>query len=206
MPGMDRILRSRWGWIVWWIALTPLALVIGAAVSGTSGPDPAKALVDGTGIWALRFLLASLAMTPLRLLTGLSGGVRYRRLLGLMAALYASVHLLAYVVFLLEGELGRLATELVKRPYIVVGFVAWMALMPLVVTSSRYWQRRLGAGWARLHKAVYGIVALALLHFMWLEKTGLMAMWPYALIGGGMLLVRVPVVKAWLNRSNRQRP
>jgi len=130
MAGMDRILRSRWGWTVWWIALTPLVLVIWNAVSGASGPDPAKALVDGTGIWAVRFLLASLAMTPLRLLTGLSGWVRYRRPLGLMAALYASVHLLAYVVFLLEGELGRLATELVKRPYIVVGFAAWLALMP----------------------------------------------------------------------------
>lgn len=205
MSGMDRILSSRWGWVVWWVALTPLVLVIWNAVSGASGPDPAKALVDGTGIWALRFLLASLAMTPLRLLTGLSGWVRYRRLLGLMAALYASVHLLAYVVFLLEGELGRLATELVKRPYIVVGFAAWLALMPLAFTSTRYWQRRLGGRWGQIHKAVYGIVVLALLHFMWLEKTGLMAMWPYALIGCGVLLIRVPVVKARLNRSNRQR-
>ncbi|MDO8331159.1 MAG: protein-methionine-sulfoxide reductase heme-binding subunit MsrQ [Fluviicoccus sp.] len=181
---------------VFLILLLPLILMMANAMLNRLGPDPAKAVVDNTGLWAFRILLLCLAMTPLRIITGHSIWISYRRMLGLYALFYACLHLSAYAILLLGGDLAQLSKELVKRPYIVVGFSAWLLMIPLGVTSTKRWQKRLGKKWLHLHKAVYVTAVLGMLHFIWLKKLGIWAVWPYALILGALLILRLPVVKS----------
>jgi len=135
------------------------------------GADPVAYIEHDTGLWALRLLMATLAITPLRQLSGLNVLVRFRRMLGLYAFFYATVHLGAYLWLDLRGYWAQIFEEIVKRPYITVGFAAWVLLLALAVTSTTGWIRRLGRNWARLHKAVYAIGVLAVLHFWWLVKS-----------------------------------
>jgi len=158
-------------------ALTPLAILSWQFVdvwrtgSDALGADPVAEIEHRLGIWALRLLLATLAITPLRQLTGQPVLVRFRRMLGLYAFAYASLHLAAYLALDLRGYWSLVFEEIAKRPYITVGFAAWLLLVPLAVTSTSGWIRRLGRNWARLHKAVYAVAALAVLHFWWVVKT-----------------------------------
>lgn len=163
------------GWskpLVVLLALLPLGLLVLAALHNTLGPDPVSRLEKHTGIWALRLLLLTLAITPLRRLTGWNGLIRYRRMLGLFAFFYASVHLTVYLVIDLGGFWSQIFTEIVKKPYITVGFAAWLLLIPLAATSTRAMMRRLGRRWGQLHKLVYPIGALAVLHYLWQVKFG----------------------------------
>ena len=177
------------------ILLLPFIMMVANAILNRLGPDPAKAVVDNTGLWTFRILLLCLAMTPLRIITGHGFWISYRRMLGLYALFYACLHLSAYAVLLLGGDLARLSQELVKRPYIIVGFIAWLLMLPLGLTSTKHWQKRLGKKWLHLHKAVYVIAVLGMLHFIWLKKLGIWAVWPYALILGGLLILRIPIIK-----------
>lgn len=158
-------------------ALTPLAILSWQFVdvwrtgSDALGADPVAEIEHRLGIWALRLLLATLAITPLRQLTGQPILVRFRRMLGLYAFAYASLHLTAYLALDLRGYWSLVFDEIVERPYITVGFAAWLLLVPLAITSTTGWIRRLGRNWARLHKAVYAVAALAVLHFWWVVKT-----------------------------------
>lgn len=158
-------------------ALAPLAILSWQFVevwrtgSDALGADPVAEIEHRLGIWALRLLLATLAITPLRQLTGQPALLRFRRMLGLYAFAYASLHLAAYLALDLRGYWSLVFEEIAKRPYITVGFAAWLLLVPLAVTSTRGWIRRLGRNWARLHRAVYAAAALAVLHFWWVVKT-----------------------------------
>jgi methionine sulfoxide reductase heme-binding subunit len=134
------------------------------------GREPVKGLEHRTGDWTIRFLALSLAVTPLRQLAGWNWLAKYRRLFGLLAFGYASAHLATFVALDLELQLGEVAREIVKRPYITVGFAAWLLLAPLAVTSTAGWIRRLGRRWDRLHSAVYVVVALGLVHYWWSQK------------------------------------
>jgi sulfoxide reductase heme-binding subunit YedZ len=149
------------------IALLPLALLVHDALGDALGADPVKALTHRTGDWALRLLLACLAMTPLRRLLDRPWPIRFRRLLGLYAFFYASLHLSVYLVLDLAGDWAHLLEDIAKRPYITVGFGAWLLLAPLALTSTRGWMRRLGPRWGQLHRAVYVAAALGVLHFYW---------------------------------------
>jgi sulfoxide reductase heme-binding subunit YedZ len=163
------------GWskpLVVLLALLPLVLLVLAALHNTLGPDPVSRLEKHTGIWALRLLLLTLAITPLRRLTGWNWLIRYRRMLGLFAFFYASVHLTVYLVIDLGGFWSQIFTEIAKKPYITVGFAAWMLLIPLALTSTRGMMRRLGRRWGQLHKLVYLIGMLAILHYLWQVKFG----------------------------------
>lgn len=160
------------------VLLLPLALVLWQGFQGRL-PDPAKNLVDQTGLWAFRYLLLCLAMTPLRLLTGRSAWIRYRRALGLFALFYATVHVASYVFLLFGARWGDLAVELTKRPYVMVGAAAFLLMLPLGVTSTRGWQRRLKRRWVQLHRLVYGVAVLALVHLAWVKKLGFAAVVPY---------------------------
>ncbi len=163
------------GWskpLVVLLALMPLVLLVLAVLHDTLGPDPVSQLEKRTGIWALRLLLLTLSITPLRRLTGWNGLIRYRRMLGLFAFFYASVHLTVYLVIDLGGFWSQIFTEIAKKPYITVGFAAWLLLIPLAVTSTRGMMRRLGRRWGQLHKLVYLIGALAVLHYLWQVKFG----------------------------------
>ena len=158
-------------------ALSPLAILawqvaeVARTGSNALGADPVAEIEHRLGLWALRLLLATLAVTPLRQLTGQPVLVRFRRMLGLYAFAYATLHFSAYLVLDLRGYWAIVFEEIAKRPYITVGFAAWLLLVPLAVTSTKGWIRRLGRNWARLHKLVYLVGVLAVLHFWWIVKT-----------------------------------
>ena len=162
--------------------LTPCLWLIFAAFTNQLGADPAKKLVDQTGLWAIQCLWLSLAMTPLKNWTGSSQWIQYRRMTGLFAFFYVLLHFLSYVFLLFGAQWAFIGQELTKRPYIIVGFTAFVLLIPLAITSTAGWQRRLKRRWLTLHKLVYIIAVLALIHFIWLKKLGIFAVWPYALV------------------------
>lgn len=159
------------------LALTPLAILAWQFVdvwrtgSDALGADPVAEIEHRLGLWALRLLLATLAITPLRQLTGQPVLARFRRMLGLYAFAYATLHFTAYLALDLRGYWSLVFEEIAERPYITVGFAAWLLLVPLALTSTTGWIRRLGRNWARLHRLVYAIAALAVLHFWWVVKT-----------------------------------
>ncbi len=158
------------------------------------GPDPGKVLVDRLGLGGLIFLLITLGMTPLQRLTGWSGWIVVRRQLGLWSFAYIALHLSAYLFFILGLDWGQLSVELRKRPYIIVGVLGFLGLISLAATSNRFSQRRLGARWKRLHKLVYVILGLGLLHFLWIVRADLKEWAIYASAGVGLLLLRVPAI------------
>jgi methionine sulfoxide reductase heme-binding subunit len=164
------------------LMLVPLACLLWAGLNNHLGPDPAKELVDEAGLWAIRCLLLCLAMTPLRRISGYSFWGRYRRMLGLFALLYALIHLSSYVFLLFGARWSELAVELTRRPYIIIGSLALLLMLPLGFTSTRWAQRRLKYRWIQLHRLIYPLSLLALLHFMWVKKLGLYAVWPYGLV------------------------
>lgn len=176
---------------IFFVLLLPIVWLALMAYQNQLGADPAKKLVDETGLWAFRILLLSLLMTPLKNWTGYSFWIRYRRMLGLFVLFYVVLHLLIYVFLLFGADWSLLGKEISKRPYIIVGLLAFVLLIPLGVTSTRNWQKRLGRNWLRLHKVVYVISLLAMLHFSWVKKLGITSIWPYALILVILLAERV---------------
>jgi len=149
--------------------LPALWLVYGAAFDQL-GANPAEALVRSTGDWTLRMLCAVLAVTPLRVSAGLPGLARFRRMVGLFVYFYATLHLLAYSWFDMGLDAGDIARDIAKRPFILVGFTAVLLLTPLALTSSNWMIRWLGARrWQALHRSVYVVAALAVLHFFWMR-------------------------------------
>lgn len=155
------------------LSLLPLALWLGRIASEQLGADPVVALTHASGLWALRFLLLCLAMTPLRRLIGATWPIRYRRMLGLYAFFYASLHVGIYLALDLGGYWLQIIDDVVKRPFITVGFLAWLALLPLAATSTRVAVRALGQRWVQLHRLAYVAAILAVLHFTWLVKSDL---------------------------------
>ena len=177
--------------LVFLACLFPLGWILWKVVIQVESPDPAKTLVDMSGIWALRFLWLCLLLTPLRLLTHDSGWIRFRRMIGLFAFFYATVHVCSYWFLLFGADWSRIWHELEKRPYIMAGLAAWLTLLPLAITSTRGWQHRLGRRWGQLHKLVYLAAFLAITHFTWLEKLGIKATKEYALVLLVLLAVRI---------------
>ena len=155
--------------------------------NGALGADPIATIEHELGIWALRFLLIALAVTPLKQLTGVSEILRYRRLLGLYAFAYASFHFAAFLFLDLKSYWSQIVEEIIKRPYITVGFAAWVILLLLAITSTRGWQRRLAKRWTYLHRAVYAAAILAVLHFWWLVKSDIREPLLYAIIAAALL-------------------
>lgn len=179
------------------LALTPAAILawqIRAEYltgSGGLGADPVAEIEHRLGLWALRLLLITLAITPLRQLTGQAVLLRFRRMLGLYAFFYATLHFAAYLILDLRGYWTQIFEEIAKRPYITVGFVAWLLLIPLAVTSTQAAIRWLGRRWGLLHKAVYAIAVLAVLHFWWLVKSDIREPLLYATLLTALLAWRV---------------
>lgn len=155
------------------------------------GPDPAAHLVRQSGSWAIRFILLALAMTPLRIFTGSTVWIRLRRMVGLYAFFYAVVHFTVYYVFWLQLDFQRIWDEIAHRPYIIVGAIALLLYIPLAITSTQVWKKRLKRHWLTLHKLVYLIGILAVIHMTWLKKVGLYDTWPYALILVFLFAVRI---------------
>lgn len=180
--------------LLWLLCLQPcVGLVLGAA-NDALGANPAEYLIRATGDWTLRFLCLTLAITPLRLTLGLPVLATYRRMLGLFTYFYVWLHLLCYSGFDMGFEVTDIATDIAKRPFIWVGFSAFVLLTPLALTSWNRAIRWLGAKrWQRLHRAVYVVAALAVLHFYWMRaaKHNFAEVFVYASAIGALLAWRV---------------
>ena len=181
--------------------LIPLVLLLLKVFQNDLGPDPAKELALETGEWAIRFLLLALAMTPLRHLSGRIAFAQRRRMIGLFALFYASVHFLVWVVFLLGLRWGAILEEVIERPYITLGFSSFLILVVLGATSPRVMVRRLGKNWRRLHRLVYVAGVLAIIHLVWIVRTDLSEALVYGAILAGLLGWRIVFA-----RNNARRP
>ena len=187
---MKKIAIPRWLRLVIQVSLClPFCWLVASGVLDTDDPDPGKTLVHGLGLWALRFLLLTLAITPLNRFTPIQW-IPLRRSLGLCALTYALLHVFSYIFFYLGFDLSLLTRELTKRPYIVVGSISFIVLALLGVTSTNSWQRRLGRRWKLLHKLVYVATVLVLVHFVWQVKSGVGAVPWYAAIFVVLMLLR----------------
>ncbi|MBA57244.1 MAG: sulfoxide reductase heme-binding subunit YedZ [Pseudomonadales bacterium] len=163
-------------------SLLPLAWLSYLVFSGHIGADPAEKIVRELGLYGACFLWGSLAMTPLRLLTGKPQWIAYRRALGLWAFAYLSLHLLAFVVIWAGLDWGIVVEEVTKRPYVYIGLLGWLLLVPLAFTSTRATRRRLGRRWLTLHKLVYLVAVLGLIHMAWIAKLDYLQVLVFALI------------------------
>jgi methionine sulfoxide reductase heme-binding subunit len=185
--------------LVFAAALVPAGLLVSGAVGGTLGANPLEAITHRTGEWALRFLLLTLSVTPLRAALGWNPLVRFRRMLGLFAFFYASLHVATYLWFDKFFSWAEILADIPKRPFITVGFTAFVLLAPLAATSTSGMIRRLGGRrWQALHRLVYVAAAAAVVHFWWLVKADVSRPRVYALILAGLFLARAVV--AWTRR------
>ena len=194
---VTRILKPA----VWVLGLAPLAWLVFRGLTGRLDADPVKDITHFTGRTILAILFVTLSITPLRRLTGFNPLIRLRRPIGLFAFFYAVIHLLIYFVFdrgLVFAELGE---DIAKRPYITVGFTAWMILLALAVTSPRAMVRRLGRRWQTLHRFIYAVVGLGMLHFAWAQKQDLYPVWQFGSLLGLVLMLRL----ATLRDTSRER-
>ena len=185
------------------LILVPLFLLFIDVVNNDLGPDPAKAMAHITGEWAMRLLLVTLAISPLRKLTGTTEWIHYRRMLGLFTFFYASLHLLTYCLFLLGLEWRQLWADVLDRPYITVGFFAWMMLVPLAITSTKGWQRRLGRRWPQLHRCIFIALLLALLHLIWQVRSDLSEVLVYVFIALFLMSFRSEKILSGFRRLNQ---
>lgn len=169
---MRALLLSPWAKaLVFAASLLPLAWLIFGIVADRLGANPAEYLIRSTGDWTLRFLCIVLAVTPLRVMTKTPQLARFRRMLGLFVYFYAVLHLLAYAWLDMEWIVADIVRDIIKRPFILVGFTALVLLTPLAATSFNRAIKALGAArWQLLHKLVYGIAGLAVLHFFWMRS------------------------------------
>lgn len=180
--------------VVFLLAALPFLYLLYAILKqpGLLGANPAEYLTHQTGAWSLRFILLTLAVTPLRKLSGKVVLIKFRRMLGLYAFFYVSLHLLVYVFIDLGRDWGHLTEDILERPFMTIGFLAWLLLIPLAVTSNRYMMRRLGKRWKKLHRLVYVIGTLACIHYLWLVKKDLQEPLIYTAIFIGLMLFRLP--------------
>ncbi|ALL63824.1 Membrane protein YedZ [Paraburkholderia caribensis MBA4] len=150
-------------------ALYPLARIVLFGFTGGLGANPIEFVTRSTGLWTLVFICITLAVTPLRKLTGWNALLRFRRMLGLYAFFYAALHFTTYFWFDKWFDIAAIVKDIGKRPFITVGFAAFVLLVPLAVTSPKAMVRKLGRRWQTLHRAIYPIAALAILHFWWMK-------------------------------------
>ena len=165
-PAWNPTLRA----VFFLLCLIPFLALTGAVMSNSLGPDPAEHLMHETGEWVMRFMVLVLAATPLARL-GWPRLARYRRMLGLFAWFYATLHLLIFAQVYIGWSGGILIGELVERPYVLVGFLAWLIMVPLGITSVNSIRRKMGRNWRKLHKLSYAVAILGWLHLLWLSRS-----------------------------------
>jgi sulfoxide reductase heme-binding subunit YedZ len=184
-------MQKLWKPVVFVLSLLPAAGLLYALFAGTLGVNPAETLQLATGLWAFRFLIATLAVTPVRRLTGWNGIIRFRRMLGLFAFFYATLHLCTWIVLDHSFAWGEAFADIAKRPFITAGMVAFAAMVPLAVTSTKGWIRRLGRRWQKLHRLIYVSAIAAALHFIWKVKVPIGEPVYYGAIVAALLLFRL---------------
>jgi methionine sulfoxide reductase heme-binding subunit len=181
--------------LVFLAALTPFLWLVFRTVTGRLSVNPIEDITLTTGIWTLRLLLITLAITPLRRITGWNRLIQYRRMLGLFAFFYAVLHLATYVVDVVavEGSVtfAPVMKDVLKRPFITAGMVAFVSMIPLAITSTKGWIRRLGRRWQALHRIIYVSALAAVIHFIWKVKVVIGEPVYYAVILAVLLGFRV---------------
>lgn len=196
MDRLNALARRVPTWVIYTLGAVPLAFLVWGAISNDLGADPVKAVEHQLGILGLQFLLASLAITPLRRL-GLNL-IRFRRALGLLAFAYVSLHLVAWVWLDMGLRWSEMAADLWKRPYIIAGMVGFAALLPLALTSTNAAIRRMGpVAWGRLHKLAYLAILAGILHFVLLSKVWTTEVLVYSGLAMGLLAIRLLPKSGW---------
>lgn len=213
----DRTIRFVLKPIVFAAALGPAAWLVWALVTNNLSANPLSDVTNETGVWTLRFICLTLAITPLRRLTGWNPVIKFRRMVGLFAFFYATLHLLTYVILdrfagldfpngivswtTVAALTASVGEDIYKRPFITVGFTAFLCLLPLAITSTTGWIRRLGGKrWQQLHRLVYAAGVAAVLHYWWLVKADVRRPEIYGAIVAALLLFR-----AWIAWGKRRR-
>ena len=199
---LSRALKSPYAKpTVFVLCLLPLVSIIWRVLGGDLGANPVETVTHETGDWALRFLLITLAITPIRVWSGNVTIARFRRMLGLYVFFYAFCHFLIWFVADHSLNLGDMFEDVIKRPYITLGFSAFLILIPLAATSNQAMLLKLGKRWKSLHKLTYVVVILAILHFIWQVKADYLESGIYAVIAFALLLQRVKF-RQWGRKKN----
>lgn len=180
---------------VFLLALLPISLLLLRAYNNQLGANPIETITDSTGIWTLRMLAITLAISPLRMLTGATVLLRFRRMLGLFSFFYASLHFLTYIWLDQYFDWPFIVEDIIEHPYVIVGFCAFLILLSLAITSPQQMVRKLGKNWKKLHRLVYPAAFLACLHFIWLVKSDIREPLLYFGIFILLMLLRLPVVQ-----------
>jgi methionine sulfoxide reductase heme-binding subunit len=190
---MHALLNSKWSKpVVFLLCLFPLAALGWRALHGELTANPIEFITHATGDWTLRFLVITLCVTPFRKILHLPELIRFRRMLGLFAFFYACLHFTTYIWLDKFFDLSEMWKDIAKRKYITVGFTAFLLLIPLAVTSTAGWIRRLGGKrWQRLHRLIYVSAALGVIHYYWLVKSAVIRPLTYGAIVAVLLLWRL---------------
>lgn len=177
--------------IVFILCLMPFLFLVFNAINDSLGTNPVETLTHETGEWGLRFLLITLLVTPLRKLLKLNWLIKLRRMLGLFVFFYAVLHFITYIWLDQFFDIKEILIDIPKRPFITIGFASFLLLIPLAVTSTNAMQKRLKKKWLMLHKLVYVIPVLVIIHFIWSLKADYSEPFMYALIFATLMLVRM---------------
>jgi sulfoxide reductase heme-binding subunit YedZ len=201
---MNKFLSSKWTKVgVFLLCLVPLAVLVYFGFQQDLTGNPLEYITHYTGDWTLRFFMITLAVTPLRVLLNRPALTRFRRMLGLYAFFYGSLHLLTWVWFDRQFEVAGMWEDIMKRLYITVGMAAYLTMIPLAITSTAGWVRRLGfVRWQRLHRLIYVGATLGVVHFYWLVKSDVREPLLYGMILAVLLGFRV--AKALKSKSTRR--
>lgn len=177
--------------LVFCLCLVPALVLVWDSVTGGLSVNPIEDITHRTGDWALRFVMLTLAVTPFRWLSGWNEVIRYRRMLGLFTFWYASLHFSTYIVFDHFFDIRSIADDVIERKYVTAGFLGFVLMLPLAVTSTQGWIRRLGKQWSVLHRLIYVTAVAGVVHFLWLVKLETSEPLVYAAVLSGLFLVRV---------------
>lgn len=200
---LSTVLKSSWAKpVLHLLCLVPFGYLLLAIFGDGLGANPVEKLTHETGEWTLRLLLLTLALSPLRQWTGEGAWIRFRRMTGLYCYFYCCCHFAIWLVADHSFHLGDMLEDIVKRPYITLGFSAFLLLLPLALTSNQASLRRLGRRWKALHQLVYAILVLGVLHFLWLVRVDYLEPSIYAIIAIVLLLHRVGPVRRLKFRSS----
>jgi sulfoxide reductase heme-binding subunit YedZ len=202
---MRRLLTSKWTKVIVFIlCLVPLGALIDRALHGQLGANPVEFIQHATGDWTLRFLVFTLAITPLRKLLNLPELIRFRRMLGLFAFFYVCLHFLTYIGPDQSFDLGAMWKDVAKRRYITVGFLGFVLLIPLALTSTAGWIRRLGGKrWQMLHRSIYVAAICGVIHYYWLVKSDIRKPLFY---GGLVAILLLWRLGGWFGKKRRLAP
>lgn len=193
---MARFISTPWRrlWI-FLLSLAPALVLVWRLLSDNLGPEPAKAIVIFTGTWAANFLIITLAVTPLKKYGRLSMISPHRRMLGLFCWFYASAHFICYVLFILGADFQSIAHELTQRPFIVASIPAWLLLTILAITSPRFVMRACGKHWKTIHRSIYLVACLVVIHIAWQVRASYQDAVVYGLFLMGLVALRLPLKK-----------